>query len=267
MSGQAYIDQPYEVAIETFAFCNAACTFCPYPTLDRQKTKMSDELIIKLIDEMAEWKLPFLVSPFKVNEPLLDPRFNDICWDITHNTIGTLRVFTNGQALTKRHIKEIGELPRVAHLWISLNDYRAEEYKQLMNLDFNKTVRNLDRLHDTDFPHQVVVSAVGHPNQAFRDYCDDRWPKFTCVVIKNGGWLGYTEAGDTEIPDAGCSRWFELSIMANGIVSLCCMDGEGKFPLGDVNKETMVEVYDRYRDRRAEGVSRLGIHPCNTCTI
>lgn len=261
-----YIDQPYEVAIETFAFCNAACSFCPYPTLDRKKEKMSDDLLIKLIDEMGEWKKPFLVSPFKVNEPLLDPRFNDICWDITHNTIAYLRIFTNGQALTKRHIKNIAELPRVSHLWISLNEYRSDEYEQLMNLDFEKTVRNLDVLHDMDFPHQVVVSTVGHPNKEFRDYCEARWPKFTCVVIKDGGWLGYSDADDSAVPDAGCSRWYELSIMANGIVSLCCMDAEGAYPLGDVNNSTMLEVYDKYRDRRQEGVSRLDIEPCNRCT-
>src|SRR5262249_27338104 len=31
-----YLDYPQEVHIETLAMCNATCTFCPYPTMDRQ---------------------------------------------------------------------------------------------------------------------------------------------------------------------------------------------------------------------------------------
>jgi hypothetical protein len=40
---------------------------------------MSDDLIAKLIDEMATYDRPFHFSPFKVNEPLLDKRLKDIC--------------------------------------------------------------------------------------------------------------------------------------------------------------------------------------------
>jgi len=262
---EAYIDQPFEVSVETYAFCNAACTFCPYPTLDRQGTKMPDELIIKLIDEMSEWETPFFFSPFKVNEPLLDKRFNDICWDVTHNTIAGLRVFSNGSALTKKNIDNIAKLPRVEVLWISLNEFRADKYKNLMNLDFERTAKNLDELHK-GFPHSVMLSTVGFPNEDFRRYCFDRWPKFESMAIKNGGWLGNIDCEDEEIPDVMCNRWYELSIMANGIVSLCCMDGKGEYPLGDVNKQTMLEVYATTRERRQPDVTRLGIYPCNTCT-
>ena len=65
-----YLDQPKEVSLETWAQCNAACTFCPYPTMDRIGDKMPDELIDRLVGEMSEFKYPFYFSPFKVNEPL-----------------------------------------------------------------------------------------------------------------------------------------------------------------------------------------------------
>ena len=65
-----------------------------------------------------------------------------------------------------------------------------------------------------------------------------------------------------------CGRWYELSIMANGVVSLCCQDGEGQFPIGDVNKQTLLEVYNHpfYRERREKNLSRLEVEVCNTCT-
>jgi hypothetical protein len=29
---------------------------------------------------------------------------------------------------------------------------------------------------ERDFPHQVMLSCVGHPNEDFRLYCFERWP-------------------------------------------------------------------------------------------
>ena len=64
-----YLDYPQEVHIETLALCNAKCSFCPYPTMDRQGDRMPDELIDKIIDDLKAIpsSLPFNVSPFKVN--------------------------------------------------------------------------------------------------------------------------------------------------------------------------------------------------------
>lgn len=260
-----YIDQPHEVSVETFAFCNAVCTFCPYPTIERKGLRMDQGLINRLIDEMAAFELPFYFSPFKVNEPLLDTRLFDICHQVTDNTAALLRIFSNGSALTLKNAEKIYNLDRVVHLWISLNEYRPDAYRDLMNLDFERVAGNLDALHETDFDIPVVLSTVGYPNQGFVDYCAERWPDFQTLVIRNGGWLGYTDPDFDEVPDMGCQRWFELSIMANGIVSLCCMDGEGRFKIGDVNKQTLLEVYQTTRDRRL-GMSRREVYPCNTCT-
>jgi hypothetical protein len=264
---ERYIDQPHEVSIETLTFCNAACTFCPYPTLERKGEKMPDALLDKLIDEMATFEMPFYFSPFKVNEPLLDKRWHDICQKaLAANDKLILRIFSNGSTLTQRNIEKIADLPRVAHLWISLNEHRPDEYKKLMGLDFEKTAKKIDRLHEMDFPHRVVLSSVGFPNEDFRRYCWERWNRFESLVIKNGGWLGFADAHDTEVPDTDCARWWELSIMSNGKASLCCMDGEGEYGFGDTNDETLLEIYAKTRHWR-DGKTRLDVgDPCNRCT-
>ena len=265
---QYYMDQPAEISLETISLCNAACTFCPYPTLERKGEKMSGWLLDKLIDEMSEFKVPFNFSPFKVNEPLLDKRFYDICRTVEAATLAHIRIFSNGAALTQRRIDEIASLERVGHLCISLNSHIPEEYEALMLMPFDKTARRLDNLHNQDFPHKVLLSAVGQPNQPFVDYCLNRWPKFNPLPIPRVSWLGYTDPQVTIVPDRPCDRWWELSIMSNGIVSLCCMDGEGAFPIGDVNKQTMLEVYNSpfYRERRENMMSRLDVDVCKTCT-
>ena len=264
--------QPKEVSLETLARCNAACTFCPYPTLARIGTKMPDELIAKLIHEMAGWEVPFDFAPFKVNEPFLDTRLQAICETFSADVPrGTLRLFTNGAPLIRRHLEWVSKLPRLHCLWISLNEYRVEEYQALMGIPFDRTAKNLDALHkmveDGEFKQKVVISKVGQ-DYDFQRYCHVRWPLFERVIIKKDGWIGFTEPEDNRIPDTPCIRWFELSIMADGIVSLCCMDGTGEYAIGDLNRQTMLEVYNDpiWRDRREGLWSRKKVHPCSRCT-
>lgn len=263
-----YMDQPAEVGLETISLCNAACSFCPYPTLDRKGAKMSGWLLDKLIEEMMDFKVPFSFSPFKVNEPLLDKRFYDICRTVEAATLAHFRIFSNGAALTQRRIEEIAQLGRVQHLCISLNSHIPEEYEALMSMPFEKTARRLDILHNQDFPHPVILSAVGYPNRPFIEYCRIRWPKFSPLPIPKTSWLGYTDPQVDEVPDKPCGRWLELSIMSSGVVSLCCQDGEGQFPIGDLNKQTMLEVYNApfWRERREKSLSRLEVDVCKTCT-
>ena len=265
-----YLDQPNEVSIETLALCNAACSFCPYPTLDRKGTKMSDELLDRLIAEMSAFKVPFSFSPFKVNEPLLDKRLIPLCEKFNREVpLGWLRIFTNGQALTPDKIEGISGLKRVHHLWISLNSVDPAEYQKLMQLDFDKTVKRLDYLHSIEFPHTVVLSTVGFPNEEFRYYCFQRWPKFESFAIKRDAWIDFTNAQDQEVPDTPCGRWFEVNIMATGKLALCCMDSDGAYSPGDVNESTMLELYNKpeWRRMREQLLSRKVVgEPCHRCT-
>jgi MoaA/NifB/PqqE/SkfB family radical SAM enzyme len=269
--------QPKEVSLETLARCNAACTFCPYPTLERIGTRMPDQLISRLIREMAEWEVPFDFAPFKLSEPLLDVRLQSICETFSADVPnGTLRLFTNGSPMTRKHLEWIAALPRLHHLWISLNEYRADEYQKLMKMPFDRTAKNLDMLHEMvvagEFKHPVVLSKVGQDFD-FQRYCHVRWPAFERSIIKKDGWLGYVDPDDPTIPDTPCIRWFELSIMADGLASHCCMaSGEpAKYNIGDVNKQTLLEIYNSpfWAERRHKLLSRKAVDdrsPCNQCS-
>lgn len=269
-----FLDYPIEVSLETLALCNARCTFCPYPTIARKGTRMSDETIDRLVSELVGWKRGLYFSPFKLNEPLLDKRTIAICERINREAPDVvLRLFTNGAALTPKNIEQIAGLKKVAHLWISLNSHIPEEYERVMGLDFEQTAKKLDYLHEQTFPHNVVLSTVGHPNEDFRYYCYRRWPNFESLAIKRDSWLGYVDPQNSVVPDTPCSRWFELSIMADGLVSHCCMASgeEPRYNIGDVNTQTMLEVYNapRWRERREKMLSRRVLDdtsPCAKCS-
>lgn len=269
-----FMDYPMEVSVESQTVCNAACTFCPYPILERKGNKMPTELLNKLADEVISWNRPVYFSPFKLSDPLLDNRLIPLMQRINAESEHVvLRIFTNGSALTPSKIAEIAGLKRLAHLWVSLNSHIPEEYEKLMGLKFERVAKNLDYLHTLNFPHQVVLSCVGYPNEDFRRYCFERWPKFASFAIKKDAWLGFTDAQVKEVPDTGCSRWFELSVQSTGEVAHCCMhDGQDKtYNIGDIREQTLLEVYNspRWKDRRVSLLSRKQLDqssPCAQCT-
>jgi len=267
-----YMEQPFEVSIETMTICNAACTFCPYPTLERIGNKMSDELLDRLVDEMSEFKYPFSFSPFKLSDPLLDKRLIPLLEKVNDKVpLATIRIFTNASALTWEKAEQLHNIDNV-DLWLSVNEHRETEYENLMNLDYQRMLKNVDALHESDFRHPVKVLRVG-ANAEFVEFSQDRWPHFETKLIKKDGWLGFTEAQNDEVPDTGCSRWFELSITSEGKASHCCMhDGTDlRYNIGDVNEQTLLEVYNspHWKERREQGLSRRELNddsPCSRCT-
>lgn len=273
-----YHSQPHEVSIETQALCNARCTFCPYPTLERKGVKMSDALLSRLMDEFATFKVPFYFSPFKLNEPLLDKRLIPLCEQFNERVPhGALRIFSNGSALTDANIEGLAKLKSVAHLWISLNEVNAAKYEETMGLDFAITSKRLDSLHRyvgmRRFPHPVVLSRVGGTTperDEFQRYARERWPLFKRSIIKRDAWIDFTTADVLEVPAAPCVRWWELNITATGKVSRCCMaDGEDERDIvGDVNTQTMLEVYNSpsYRAFRDLNNRKDSGAVCATCT-
>lgn len=278
MRESAYIQYPSEVHIETHAICNAKCSFCPYPTMDRKGDRMPDTLIDKIINDLKAIpsNLPFTISPFKVNEPFLDKRIFDICEKINNELPNArLRLFTNGSPLTEKIVEKIAAIRNVTHLWISLNASEEKAYEALMQLPFYKTIEKLDMLHkrvEAGYPHPVLVSRVvdgSTADNAFRKFLGERYPLFTCYMIKRDDWTGQVEAVVRQrVPPIGCVRWYEVSIMASGKVALCCMDGEGKHVIGDVSKQSVLEIYNNleYRKLRQFTFSRLAAaSPCDTC--
>lgn len=280
-----YLHQPREVSIETLALCNARCTFCPYPILERHGTKLSDADIASLIQQMKAYKEPFFISPFKVNEPFLDYRLLTICkWIEEDLPLARLRIFTNGSRFTRDNVQELLALRNVEHIWISLNEVDPIRYRETMGyVAFEHVAEKIDILHAAfvrGTRGRVLISRVSegrHPSSngkeserrlGFDQYVIKRWPCFVPFTIKRDGWLGFVEPQNSEIPSTPCARWEELNICATGDVALCCMDGKGEFKLGNIRESSLDEIYNQPTlvRRRLGMIERKRIEPCNRCT-
>lgn len=280
MNADPYLYQPREVSIETLALCNASCSFCPYPTLERRGTKLSDTDLLALIGQMKAYTAPFVISPFKVNEPFLDKRFFSFCnWIMEDLPLARLRIFTNGSRFNAVNSLDVLALPRVEHIWISLNESDPDRYKELMGLGFEHTCSKIDIFYDAwlrAIKHRVIISRVCEVDpqleevrrEQFNRFVGRRWGGFVPFHIKRDGWLGFTDPQINTVPKTPCARWWELSITATGEAALCCMDGKAEFSLGNIREKSLDAIYNDPRLlRKRLGMEKRGdTHPCNACT-
>lgn len=279
MRHSAYLDYPAHIHLETLAVCNARCSFCPAGRLQRKGTKMSDALLDKLLDQLAGFPrtLPFQLSPFKVNEPLLDPRMPAILRRVDEQLPQAMvTITTNGSVLTDEIINDLAHLKTLRAVWISLNEHAPEAYSHLMRLPQQPTLERLDLLHRRKqceaLPWDVVLSRVvdGTPRDAeFARWSQARYPAFRVGMLPRGNWLEQVDEVTGAIPRAGCTRWFELSITATGVVAHCCMDGQAAYPIGDVTLQSVLDVYNslHWRRFRERSVWREHVEPCARCTF
>jgi len=274
-----YLDYPAHLHLETSALCNAACNFCPYPSLARRGAKMSDALIDKIIEDLRAIPrtLPIQISPFKVNEPFLDTRLFPLLEKINATLPNAfVSLSTNASAMTEKQLDRLARVRRLTYLWISMNDHREAEYEATMQLSYRRTMARLRMIHSARasgrLDLRIILSRVGDGSAAdfaFAAWAKREFPLFEANVFQRGDWLGQVTTATATPPPVGCGKWFELSITATGIVAHCCMDGEAKYPIGDVNRQSVLEIYNapEYRKLRERTATRLDASPCNRCSF
>lgn len=275
-----YIDYPSLICIESLALCNASCTFCAYPGMERKGERMPDELLWRLFDELVERypkDLPLALCLSRLNEPLLDVRTYEFVRRM-HAELpqASLWVYTNASTLTEANADRLREWTRVPLFNISFNDHRPEHYARTMALDFERTVSNIDRLHamhDADEltfdPQLSRVGDASDTDDEFVAWCNERWPRFGTLVWEEYDYTSESPWYDPRaVPDVGCHQWFHLSVIASGDVVFCCADCEGTHPVDNVRDKGLLDAYNA-PDRRAlrTGLpSRKAVDPCVACT-
>jgi radical SAM protein with 4Fe4S-binding SPASM domain len=279
MRQSSMIDYPAHVHLETMAKCNAACSFCPYSTLDRQGAVMEDELIEKVVNDLCD--IPrlhtFQLSPFKVNEPFLDNRLIDLLALFnTRLPNACITLTSNASPITEKKLTQLAAFPRIGYLWISFNDHRKVEYEQTMQLPYKRTIERLEMIHKAKAEQRlhirVVLSRVSDGSSTDREFAiwvKTRFPLFDVSLLPRGGWIGQINAPANPPPSVRCSRWFDVSITATGEVAHCCMDGKAEFPIGNVRHEHVLEIYNKpsFRRLREKLNTRLEVDPCRRCSF
>lgn len=235
-----------EIEIETINRCNGTCSFCPVNAnaCQRSYAKMSDELFRKIIEDLKSMDYRGYVSLFSNNEPFLDSRIIDMhkyCYEMLPNA--KHRLYTNGSLLSLDRFLEIIPYLDVLHI----NNYND-------NMEVNPQVKDVYDYINEHTEYKKKVQFV------FR--------KQTEILLSRAGQAP-NKQGTTYL-DQMCLLPFRMMIVRpDGKVSLCCNDALGKYTLGDLNIQTVEEVWNskQFNGIREKLINdgRKNLHLCNAC--
>jgi radical SAM protein with 4Fe4S-binding SPASM domain len=218
-----------------------------------------------------------------LSESLLDPELEArIAYARRKKPGAFINVFTNGTYLTPERFEALQDAG-LDMVLVSLNAASAEERKRVMGLDdFDRVVVQIQAAIALEKTCKVRIRAVVSP-----DGSDDSMsPDSSSELLRIWGW---TErggrvlpiwqsnwAGDVPVnrhfkPNESCGRALgQIYVTFDGKVTTCCFDPLGKQVFGDLNEQTIREVYnsERYRtfreDHNADRADKYEI--CKGCS-
>lgn len=244
---------PFRVMIENTNICQANCVFCPHQAMKRRIGTMEMTLFKKIIDQCQKSAINY-VTIYGFGEPLLDKHFFEKVVYAKSAAIPRVTTNTNGMYLTKEKIKKIFN-SGIDEIYISFDALTNKTYKKIRpGLDFKTVESNILNLiyerkkRKLDKP-EIILSYVETPdNQKETLKYIQKWQNKVNHIsisfmhnwtgqIKNQGMLKNGKRDPCRL------LWTDMTISWNGDVPLCCNDYENKIILGNINNQSIKQIW------------------------
>ncbi len=256
-ASQEYIDyfcgspvkpQPLNILLETINRCNSTCSFCAANRNDESRPfcRMDEALFRKTVSQLAEWNYSGYLSLFANNEPFMDTRIIEFHKYIREKLPeAKIKVFTNGLLLDHKKFEEIAPY---TDLFI-INNY-CEDGKLHANIaELYKYLKRNPSLHEK-IDVQIKIRYIGE------------------VLTNRAGSSPNKKETKKVITEPCLFPYTDMVIYPDGKAGICCCDVKEVTNLGNVNSETMQEIwtgkkYESLRKKLQDG--RQGNKFCEHC--
>jgi len=253
---------PKNVQIEIGNYCNLFCSTCPVSRMKRKRQPMDFELFKKIIDELSANNFSGAIAPFLNGETFLTPKFEKYLHYIRLKLPkAKLSIYTNGKVLPVLNID-------IDELGISFIDAIYGNVVKKIE-DFRK------KNPHTDISINVVYTGT---NGWMVGVLEEIFPDIQVSLRKRFNYAGqygkykehYTRLGKFFYKRNICSRFEDvMTILVDGRVCLCCFDYEGKIIFGDLNKNTIREIWnnEKFENTRKNFKIRKYNELCSKCDV
>ncbi len=275
--------------IQTASFCNGGCAICPYKDVEKKNKKgiMSDNLFKKIVDEIADNdNYGIRIIPYFNNEPFLDKKIIERIKYINYKCPGCeVELSTNLSFLDKKNQNELSAC-NLKDLRLSVFGFSQSSYQKVMTgLDWNNTKNNLDILcHNKKLRKnigQISLVMIDYPGLKKQDinfakkYCMDNFIKFEFWgFLDRSGNVKKFSNNINKKNVFGCEQHRPIErfhVLFDGRVVLCCMDWRAQYVLGNVNKNSIKQIwhsarYEEIREKIYKGKENAPVL-CKKCKL
>jgi len=247
------------VSLEAHSVCNQACYFCPVSVDPRKPVYMPTELYERIVAQLAAFRDSIdAVAMINYNEPTADRRFVE--------QVATIRaaglppaVLTNGSGLTPDRVDAILALGGLRYLSVNLSTLDREAYRRDRGVDqLDLVLRNLDYVKDKPLAPEMDMIVLGQKDEAHRQAHAAIAARFEGTRFNVRPFELMDRAGYLPVGLRPSSPWRKLRgcenlgsrplqhvhVTPEGRCVLCCEDYDEKYVVGDLTKQTLVEVLE-----------------------
>lgn len=262
------LDGPYTVAIDPSNLCNFKCNFCAIQSKEEKlpfkKQFMTLELFKKIIDDLRMF--PQKLKVLRINgqgEPLLNPHICEMIRYVKESKVAEfVEMITNGSRLTptlNRSLIDSG----IDRIRISIEALDEAGYRDIAGtkIDFEKFIDNIRDLHEISGNCEIYCKIVDvavptesdkeHFFELFGEICDrifvdnviPLWSDFE--ELKNVTMAAGKGMHGQQIKDVLVCPYsfYSLIINSDGDVTACCADWKRKLVLGNLENESLPEIW------------------------
>jgi len=274
---------PVHIDLEINSNCNYRCLFCPHGTGEMRNDLplMSLETAKKVLDELAKNK----VYSIKLNwrgEPALHPNLVEIIAYAKEVGIKEVQINTNASAFNEQRIKDLIEAG-IDRVIFSIDATTPELYSQIrVGGDYQRVVNNIktfDRVRKELRKLKPFIRVQMVRTDLNKHQVDDykkMWQGIADDVrisdVTNRGQGDSLQVGDQiSVGRTTCPQpWQRMMISCEGKVLMCCSDWFEKIPLGDINQNSLKEIWKSKKlkevRKRLKKVD-YNFEPCSSCWV
>ena len=247
-------DFPERINVEPTNRCNMQCTLCPHPRMQRSKGFMDLDLFHRIVGECARHGTAVWLQ--YMGEPLLHPQIIEMISMAKNAGIQKLGLSTNAFFLNRemgRKILESG-LDRLECSVDALDEKGFQESRG--SPDFDKVIRNIRRflLLKREKGASKPVTSIQYMEcfvsqesriTEIRNLWQDVLDADDFIMsIRDYSFAGSVRAVTQPLHRFSC-RWIFRSsvILWDGTMVLCGSDYDGSAAMGNVNHQTIEEIW------------------------
>jgi len=270
-------DFPLHVDFEAAAACDLSCPMCFRVRDDYSKTDMKVmplDLFKKGIDECVKYNLYSIRLSWR-GEVTINPNLVEMVRYAKEKGIKEVSFFSHGLRIDGELAEGLVDAG-LDYLTFSVDDLHEEYDKIRAPITFEiitERIRNMRRLRDekgNGYP-KIRINSVWHDGKG-KDFFQKLYDYFGSTVDYMTYTPEYAHDGTTVKlrPNFTCQYPFQrVSIFWNGVVPLCITDKHPKYVIGDLNNESIHEIW---HGERMEYARKLHLEhqadqlaPCKVC--
>lgn len=273
--------------IESTNACGMKCLMCPRNYMKRKVGFMDLKLFEKIVGQLKENSRLCL---HHFGDPLLHPKIGEM-FSICRKYGIKSSISTNPSSLTDKKINEIFD-GGLDILHISLDGATKETYEKIRggNANYKLALEGIDRFleeknkRNTQKPYtKIAIIRMKETEKEIEDF-KNKWgkvPGIDEVQVKEFITWDGTMPEITKLQQEASHKakrkeyypclwpWAKLTVLWDGRVVACCFDSDAKCVLGDLNKQSLKQIWNsdrmqKFRKMHVENNFPDG-HLCKNC--